>query len=219
MRRLHLVLGAIVIALAAVVFARAANQPAPAQGNDHILRIAVVNTTRIVRSMHEVQKFQEEFRLKNRDLAQQQQAKQQELIDMQNHRDTNIKPGTKQWQDETDQIDEKQAAFAVWKDKSRVQLERSYKQNLRAVYDHIGTATAQVAQRLQLDLVIADQTPEFGPDIDKITVPQMEEVLQRRAVLYANKKADITEDVLTQVEADYAKGQGQIGGVVGPGSH
>jgi hypothetical protein len=36
-------------------------------------------------------------------------------------------------------------------------------------------------------------------------VAQLEAALASRAVLFANKKADITEDVLTVVEANFAR--------------
>jgi hypothetical protein len=40
--------------------------------------------------------------------------------------------------------------------------------------------------------------------------------LASRAVLFCNKKADITGDVATQVEADFAKQGGAAGGATAP---
>jgi Skp family chaperone for outer membrane proteins len=88
---------------------------------------------------------------------------------------------------------------------SSVQLERWYKQSLKGMYDHMADAAAQVASQQHLDLVIADQSPEIGPDLEKANIGQLEAALAARAVLFANKKADITEDVLTVVEANFAK--------------
>ena len=50
---------------------------------------------------------------------------------------------------------------------ANLKLERWYKQSLKGMYDHIAEATAQVAQKENLDLVIADQSPDIGPDLDK----------------------------------------------------
>jgi hypothetical protein len=47
--------------------------------------------------------------------------------------------------------------------------------------------------------------------MDKVNAAQLDTLLGQRAVLFANKKADITDDVLTMIEANFAK-QGQIAG-------
>jgi hypothetical protein len=53
--------------------------------------------------------------------------------------------------------------------------------------------------------VLADESPDIGPDMDKVTSQQLQAVLASRAVLFANKKADITQEVLTTVEFNFAK--------------
>jgi Skp family chaperone for outer membrane proteins len=179
--------------------------PAQAAPADHQLAIGVVNTTRIVRTMQETRKLDADFRAQNSGLAQQQHQKEADIQQLQEHRDNNLKPGSQQWNDETEAIDKKRAELEVWKQMSNIQLERAYKVSLKGLYDHIAAAAAQVAEQQHLDLVIADQTPEIGPDLEKANVTQLQAALAARAVLFANKKADITEDVLTVVEANFAK--------------
>jgi Skp family chaperone for outer membrane proteins len=194
--------------------------PAQAAPGDHQLAIGVVNTTHVLRTMQETKKLDADFRAQNTGLAQQQRQKEQELQQLQEYREQNLKPGSQQYNDKSEEIDRKRAELEVWKQMSNLQLERAYKQSLKGIYDHIAAAAAQVADQQHLDLVIADQTPEIGPDLEKANVNQLQAALAARAVLFANKKADITEDVLTVVEANFAK-QAPSGGppaLPGPGA-
>jgi Skp family chaperone for outer membrane proteins len=180
-------------------------QGAPPAAGDHMLAIGVVNTTRVLRTMQETKKLDADFRGQNTALSQQQRQKEMDIEELQKHRDQNLKPGSQQWNDETDTIDNKRSELEVWKRVSTVKLERSYKLSLKGIYDHIAAAAEQVAMQQHLDLVIADQTPEIGPDLEAADVRALQAALAARAVLFANKKADITEDVLTAVEANFAK--------------
>lgn len=178
---------------------------------DHVLAIGVIRTGEIMRNMAEMKKFQTDGRARLTELQQQQQQRELELQDLQKHRDNNLKQGSQQWVDETSKIDTKTAELNIWKQVSSMQLERWQKTTVKEMYDHVAAATAQVAEAQHLDLVIADESPEIGPDMDKVSSAQLEAALASRAVLFANKKADITQDVLTQVDANFAK-QGSIAG-------
>lgn len=211
MQRLRLAPALLLVGAALLV----SRNPSAAQAapSDHQLAIGVVNTTHVLRTMQETRKLDADFRAQNAGLAQQQQQKELEIQQLQSHRDQNLKPASQQWNDETEAIDKKRAELEVWKQMSNIQLERAYKVSLKGIYDHIAAASAQVAEQQHLDLVIADQTPEIGPDLEKANVNQLQAALAARAVLFSDKKADITEDVLTVVEANFAKS-----GAAGPPS-
>jgi len=207
MRRVPLISAAVLVCVLAVLLARAANQPILMPANNHSLTIGVVNVTTLLRQMLESKKLEQEYHDKLVDLTQEQRKQDQAIQEKQAHRDTNLKPGTAQWQGETDQIDRMGGDLEVWKSMSSKQLERWYKQNLKTLYDHIASAAQQVAQAEQLDLLLADLTPQFGPDIDKVQTQQMERALSMRNVYYASPKADVTDKVLMRLEADFSKAQ------------
>lgn len=201
MRRSHLALAA--LTLAALAFVRAGAAPGNAP-NDHMLTIGVVNVYKVFHNMQETKKSDADFRAQNEQLVQQQKQKEAEIQDLAKRRG-DFKPGSAQWQDVTNQIDQKSAELEAWTRVKKTQSERMFKQNMKTLYDHIAQATAEVAQQQHLNLVIADQSPEFiGPNLDAVTTQRLDEILSARAVLYADKKADITDDVLTRVEADFA---------------
>ena len=207
-------LTASLLTAAAFLFAGATAHAAPA-GQDHALAIGVVNMTKVVRSISETKKMESDLRGRNQALGQQQQQKEAELQELQKHRDENVKPQSAQWDDETAAIDKKRAELEVWTAMNRTAVERLQKQLIKSIYDHISAAAAEVAENQHLDLVIADQSSEIGPDLDRAPIQQLEIALSSRAVLFSNKKADITEEVLTQVEADFAK---QNPAAPGPGT-
>jgi Skp family chaperone for outer membrane proteins len=172
---------------------------------DHQIAIGVVRTGEIIRGMAEMKKMQTDGRAKLADLQQQQQQLEKELQDLTQHRDNMDKPGSQQYIDDSNKIDEKQVHLEMWGRISSLQLDRWKKQALKDMYDHVAAATAQVAEQQHLDLVLADESPDIGPDMDKVTSQQLQAVLASRAVLFANKKADITQEVLTTVEFNFAK--------------
>lgn len=188
---------------------RGADQP-PAH-NDHLLAVGIVHIEDILNNMAEMKKFHTDGQGRLTELRQQQQQFEVELQDIQKHRDNNLKQGSQQWIDETNKLDDKAAKLEIWKQVAQLQLDRWQKQTLTAMYDHISAAAAQVAESQHLDLIIADQSSHIGPDMDKVDMAKLLPALQSRLVLFANKRADITQDVLTQVDANFAK-QGQTPG-------
>ena len=194
----------------ALVTAGAAGAPTPTGGtNDHLLRIGVVHITRILQQMQERKKIEEDFRSRQLQLRQEQQRRQEELAKLVEAR-KNYKPLSGQWQDATKVIDQKQGELEAWARVSALQLDRERKVQMKALYDHIAGATATIAGQQNLDLVLANNEPEIGPDMDQVTFERLQAALESRNVLFAGKKADVTEEVLTLVEANFAK-QAQAG--------
>lgn len=208
----------LVLVLAAFVGLIAAADLMPAKGadqspshNDHLLAVGIIHIEDILNNMAEMKKFHADGQGRLTELRQQQQQFEIELQDLQKHRDNNLKQGSQQWIDETNKIDDKAAKLEIWKQVTQMQLDRWQKQTLVAMYDNISAAAAQVAESQHLDLIIADQSPHIGPDMDKVDTAKLQLALQFRMILFANKRADITQDVLTQVDANFAK-QGAVTG-------
>ena len=200
---------AALLAVSAVCASAAPNQPAPPQAapGDHQLAVGVVNVTTVYLQMKEPKKLTEAMRAQQEQLAKEQQQKEAALNDMMKRR-ADFKPGSAQFDDETRKIEDEQVKYQVWVATARAQLERQQKKNLKQIFDHIQQATREVAQQMHLNLVIADQSPEIGPDLSAIPAQELRQMLATRAVLYYDKKADITDEVLTRVEANYANANG-----------
>ena len=187
---------------------------APA-ANDHTLKIAIVRVGYIYRNMQEsAQSFQT---LRGRvGQMQQEEAARRKAIDDLNNQLTQLKPGSPQWITMRNQLDDKKFELDSWGKKMQLELDRDKKAALMEQYRHVNEAVQTVATQMNLDLVISDYTPEIvGPDFDAIPQQQLEQIVLTRAVLFAGKKADITQEVLTVLDANFAKQRQAIG--TGPG--
>jgi Skp family chaperone for outer membrane proteins len=179
-----------------------ADQPAAASA-DHVPQIAVVRAARITRDCSESKQLTQTLGARFNEMKQENAKREAEitqLIDQQNQ----LKSGSAQWLQLRDSIDDKKLALEVWTKKMQLEMDRRQKAGLKSIYEHVAQATQTIAERQHLDLVLADNSPDLsGPDLDKVTLQQFETMLATRGVLFATKKADITEDVLTLVEANY----------------
>lgn len=172
---------------------------------DHHLAIGVVRMADITRLFSEFKKLDTERQAKGTEFQQLRQRGQMELQEMQKKRDVNDRQGSQQWIDDTNALDERMASLDTWAKVTDRQLTRWEKKRLLEIYDHISDAAAQVAQAQHLDLVLCDQSLEIGPNMDLVSPEGLNQALTTRTVLFSNKKADITQDVLTQAEAMSAK--------------
>lgn len=204
------------LALAMPATALRAGQ-APAE---HVPQIAVVRTAQITRNCSESKQLLQILQSRFNEMGQEEQKKNAELKQLADQL-SQLKAGSAQWLQLRDQIDDKKLALDVWREKMKLELDRKQKAGEKSVYDHVTQAVQAVAENQHLDLVLADNSPDVGPDLDGITPAQFNQLLAARAVLFANKKADITEDVLTLVEANFKnqKGEAANAGPAAPPAH
>jgi Skp family chaperone for outer membrane proteins len=173
-------------------------------------RIAVVRVPEVVQNMAEGKKIMEAGQAREA-AARQEGAKLEQDIQATQGQMGQLKAGSTQWNDLRDQLDKKKANYEVWAKITELTLGRSAKEDLKKLFDHVSDATQQVATEQHINLVIADAAPQItGPNLDQITVQQFQSALAQRIVLFADKTVDITQDVLTRVDAIYAK-QNQAG--------
>lgn len=194
---------------------------AAASPSDHVPQIAVVRTAQITRNCTESKQLVQALQARANQMTQE-QAKKKNEIDQMIEQASQLKAGSAQWLQLRDQIDDKRLALEVWNEKMKLELDRKQKAGEKSVYDHVTQAVQTVAENQHLDLVLADNSPDFiGPDLDGITPAQFHQLLAARAVLFANKKADITEDVLTLVESNFKnqKSEAANAGPAAPPAH
>ena len=187
---------------------------------DHVPQIAVVRTAQVTRNCAESRQLIQALQARANQMSQD-QAKKKTEIDQMIEQLSQLKAGSAQWLQLRDQIDDKRLALEVWNEKMKLELDRKQKAGEKSVYDHVTQAVQAVAENQHLDLVLADNSPDIGADLDGITPAQFNQLLAARAVLFANKKADITEDVLTLVESNFKnqKSEAANAGPAAPPAH
>jgi Skp family chaperone for outer membrane proteins len=194
-----------VAALLAVVLpaAVARSEQSPAGVAEHVPQIAVVRAAQVTRDCSEAKQLTQSLSARVTQMNQERTQKEADinkLIEQQQQ----LKSGSAQYNELRDRIDDQKLALELWVKKMQIELDRRQKAGLKSIYDHVNQAVQKIAEDRHLDLVLADNSPDFmGPDLDKVTLPQFEQMLAARGVLFATKKADITSDVLMLVEANF----------------
>jgi Skp family chaperone for outer membrane proteins len=212
MRTGHLISAGLLMAAVAALLAHAANGPGPSGqavgGDNHQLNIAVINVSSVFKNMKESVELNKAIATKANARRDEVEKRRQEIQDLIRHRE-DFKPGSPQWLATSEDIDKKSAEADVWVRVSQLKLEREQKQMLRNLFEKIQRACEQIAQREKLDLVLANRAVDFvGPNLDGVNYERLSDLLGQQSVMYSSKKADITNEVLTLLDAEYARQAG-----------
>jgi Skp family chaperone for outer membrane proteins len=179
------------------------SEQTPASAADHVPQIAVVRAAQVTRDCSEAKQLNQSLSARVNQMNQERAQKEAEIQKLKEQQ-TQLKSGSAQYNEMRDKIDDQVLSLELWVKKMQIELDRRQKAGLKSIYDHVNQAVQQIAEDRHLDLVLADNSPDFmGPDLDKVTLPQFEQMLAARGVLFATKKADITGDVLLRVEATF----------------
>jgi len=100
---------------------------------------------------------------------------------------------------------EKAVQFEVWARMKEAEMLRSEKEQIKALYEKIRDACKEYATEKKLDLILAERKPELQ-NMEKLTADQVRQVISANDVLYANEKADITQEIILRVNKKYAAG-------------
>jgi Skp family chaperone for outer membrane proteins len=111
--------------------------------------------------------------------------------------------GSKEFREATNKIMEKTIQLQAWGELKKAELARRHKEEIKALFDEITAAVAQVAQDKKIDLVIADTSAEMPPDLDAVTPEQLHGLIRQKNVLYSNKGVDISDEVIIRLDAAY----------------
>lgn len=205
-RRIALLAGAAFTILLALTFAArspgAPPPPAPAGAQ----RIAVANLARIFGQMRETKDIKDQLEAKNNDFKAQQEKKSAAIKDIREDL-RNLKPDTPPYDARVKDLDNALADLETWGKVTQVEADRDQKKMMKKLFEKIEAAVAEVAKQQGYDLVLADQSGDF-PLLEKNNLESIRGYINQQSLLYADKRLDITDAVLTQLDADYAKEKG-----------
>jgi len=200
------IFAALALTAAAVIAVTAHAAPGAAPAPTGAQHIGVANVSHIFNDMQETKDLKEKLEARRQELTNQEKEKGANIKEMQDHLLT-IKPDHPQYKEELEKLDKAMAEMDSWGKVVRLEAEREQKMTMKTLFSKIRDAVAEVAREQGYDLVLADQTGDF-PDIEKNNFEQLRGYISQQNVLYASKGADISESVLTQLDAQYAKGKG-----------
>jgi len=174
-------------------------QPAAAQA---AIKIAIANPAHIFAELAETKALQIQMQDEQKKFQTAQQEKVAAITDLKNKRD-NLNPAHPQWAELNSQLAALTAEYKVWMETQKVIAESTQKIKMTALFKKIEEGVADIAKRDGIDLVIADNRDPLPPNLDEIDVRTLRGLLLQRDVIYSNDRIDMTEAVVTLLDAKY----------------
>ncbi len=168
-------------------------------------KLGVVNTARIFNEMQETKALQTKLQSDRDGLADTERQKRGQLQALKESRDQ-LKPDSPQYQQRNEELVKASVEFEVWGRMMQLNVQRQQKQQIARLFDKIQTAVTEVAKNKGLDLVVAEQATEMPADMDQINVDQLKALINQRNILYAAEGLDISNEVITSLDATYKGG-------------
>jgi Skp family chaperone for outer membrane proteins len=168
------------------------------------IRIAVVNPAKVFAQIDEKKALQDQNEAEQRRIEAQSREKANAIQALAKARGE-MKPGTPQFEDTTNELLSKTADYKVWAETERLKAEFNQKKQTKILFDKIQAAVTEVAARDGIDLVLTDSSEPFPDDLEKIDIRALRAIMLQRNVLHVSQKQglDITDAVILVLNAKY----------------
>lgn len=184
-----------VIATVNPTSAQPAAAPAPA-------RVAIANPARIFNEMQETKDLKVKIENERKLLEDTERGKRAKLQQLQDELRL-LNTTSPQYADKSRELTQAAIEFRSWGEITQQELQRTQRNQMKALFDKIQVATATVASAKGYDLVLADQRPDIPDNLEQLTVDQLRVLINQRNVLFANVSVDISADVIVQLDSDF----------------
>lgn len=171
-----------------------------------VSKVAIANPVKIFGQLQKTLDLRKQMEGRTTALDQQRQAKANEIRDLQSKRDL-LNKNAPDYQTLQKEIIEKTVNLQAWMQINKLEIERTQKEQILHIFDEITAAIGKVAEQKGIEIVVAEMKPEIPVDLEPVTVEQLRILLGQRNVLYSKAIADISEAVITQMDADYKAGR------------
>jgi Skp family chaperone for outer membrane proteins len=165
-------------------------------------KVAIANPSRIFSEIQETKDINVKMRTEGETLASQEKDKRDELKSLQEARDQ-LKPGTPQYKEQNEKLLKAAIEFDSWGKIRKAEFDRNKKIQMKAVFEKVQAAVAEVAKQRGIDLVITDQKPVIPDNLDQISDADLRQQLNQQSILYADPKLDISNDVIALMDKNY----------------
>lgn len=174
-------------------------------------KVAIVNPSRIFADMLEIKALRLKLEERRKELAGKENQMRGNIEELMQKR-VQYKPGSAPYRDMSEQIDMAKAQLQTWGMATKASVDRDQKQMLRDLYEKLESTVAEVAQKEGIDLVIADGRQDLN-EFEDVSAEDFRRLLNSRAIIFSTKNIDITDKVLTLLDARFKQ---QGGGAAVP---
>jgi Skp family chaperone for outer membrane proteins len=170
-------------------------------------KVAIANTARILNDIQETKDLNQKISNDLKALDAERQLRQQKVTDAQAARDQ-LKPDAPSWGEKNNEFLRLRIEFEIWAQMQQLNLQTQQKQQMKILFNKITQSVSEIATQKGIDLVLAEQKVEIPENLDQINVDQLKAVIGQRNVLFVNSSTvDITNDVITAMDAKYKSGK------------
>ena len=132
------------------------------------VKVGVCNPAKVFESMDERKVIEDKMK-SERDKAQAEVARRKnEVEDIQRQRNE-LRPESAIFQEKTNQMMEKAVQFEVWARMKQAEMDRTEKEQIKALYEKIRESCKEIAVEKKLDLILAERKPELPTNMEKLT--------------------------------------------------
>ncbi len=184
----------------------------PATGGLGSARVAVVDIPAVSQRYLRTADLEAQFEQHRIKFTEQRDALRQKIERTGRSLQEEFKPGTNEFETRRKQFALLEAELQWYVESEGQKLEAALAASLREIYNDIHVAVSEVAQEQGIDIVLAaDRLPDETP---RTTVQARQQILLQK-VVYWNLRVDITEEVITRLNAAH-KGK-RVTAPSGPG--
>ena len=190
---------ALAAGMGSLVFAAPARAADPSGGTV----IGIASMDKIAQSIKEYQDLISQLDLEKKSIDQTALDKQNELKSMQQAL-TYLKSDSPQYATKQDELLKKSIEYDAWAKETQLDFDRKRKVKIKDLFVEIQDAIATVAQKDGINLVINDQRPKIPDNLDSVDVNQLQQLIGARTVLYSDQSRDISGEVVTLLDKNFA---------------
>lgn len=171
-------------------------------------KIATANTQRILSEIKEFKDFEGKIKTKVDEARRQQENLQNRAKELQAQRDQ-FKAGSPEYDRANSDLLKVAAEAQVLGQLAQQDIIRDQKRTVKAMIEKIVNQVKTIAQSKQIQLVLAQVTPPELSDEnwEKLNPDQATNLMLSRNLLFVAPEMDITNDVITALDAAHAAGQ------------
>lgn len=168
-------------------------------------KVGVANTARILNELQETRDLNQKIQNDLKTLEAERITREQKVKDLQTVRDA-LKPDSPQFAEKNKEWLQSRIEYEIWIQMQRANLEREQKVKMTGLFNKITQTVAEVATQRGVDIVIAEQRTDIPDNLDAINPDQLKAVIGQRNILFVSPTVDITNDVITSMDAKYKAG-------------
>ncbi len=171
-------------------------------------KVAVVNIPDVSDKYQKTADLESRFERIRQEANKERQAIRDRIERTQRSLQEEVKPGTEAYRARLKELATLEAELKWFTEVEGQRIERGLAESLREIFDDIRSAVTAIANERGLDIVIAsDQLPQEGGGDPS----QVRQQILMQKVLFWNPKTDITQEVISHLNAGY-KGPATSGG-------